>query len=247
MQSAQRLTLTPKLESLTICSDSPGAHAWSTSFNTIQLQHLSKLSITGCDDFGIAWLKILKLPTLVQLHIEIFSLEFPEHLLDVIDDHCNLQELHVKLGGWGDGYTIGDILHSLQNFPNLTTLRFLGDPPDGGDAPEYLDYDDAVTISEYWPKLRVLDVALADMDFFLDVVDLPHLEELTVNAWFWESGFEDPSNVPCPNLRVLRFSGCPPHWATDGPNEIKMHRFPNLTSFEMIPGDGGAERDPAWC
>lgn len=247
MQNAQRLTLTHKLESLTICSDSPGAHAWSTSFNTIQLQHLSKLSITGCDDFGIAWLKILKLPTLVQLHIEIFSLEFPEHLLDVIDDHCNLQELHVKLGGWGDGYTIGDILHSLQNFPNLTTLRFLGDPPDGGDAPEYLDYDDAVTISEYWPKLRVLDVALADMDFFLDVVDLPHLEELTVNAWFWESGFEDPSNVPCPNLRVLRFSGCPPHWATDGPNEIKMHRFPNLTSFEMIPGDGGAERDPAWC
>lgn len=144
------------------------------------------------------------------------------------------------------------MLAYFENLEDLITFEFLANIPDCDD-PGMLKEEDADTIIDFFPSLRVLAVALATFEFFTRILEAPELEDLTLNAYFWVSGDRDASPTPCPHLHSLCFNGIPDHWVP-GPNDegkpwpdaVKRERFPNIATLEVVSGPGDVFYDPSW-
>lgn len=193
---------------------------------------IRNFGVRGDEEFVKKWLNDLQITALTTLRIETSGLGDPEVILDTITDQRNLQHLHLQFESWDCDWTVPDILSWLEDLPELITLKLLANIPDTGDEPESLSGHDAITIAKSWPKLSTLAVALADLNFFINILQLRHLQDLELNACCWVDGFEDPYDFPCPSLRSLYFSGSPDHWDEGDPGDMKLQKIPEDLKME---------------
>lgn len=255
-QFARILNLTPHLARLIIERKSLWTYKWPRSIPSVELDSLTYLSLQGDEDFVLGWLSTITAPALRTLCVKCRELESPGQMLAVIGAKCNLHHLHIQFTFYDSAWSLPDMITWLDELTELTTFQFLANVPDCED-PESLTDDDARTIIQLFPNLRVLAVALATFDFFIQVLELPHLEDLTLNAYFWFIGNRDTGTTHCPGLRSLRFSGSPDHWVSGPagskierypcPDTLKMERFPHMTTLEVVAGTGDILGDPSWA
>lgn len=241
--------------SLTIHRGTSYGYLWTDFPNPVQLDALTSLRLDGDEDFIHGWFKTIVTPALLALHVQPWGFDDVQLLLDLIGAMCGLQHLHLEFESYEGGWSPSTMLTYLDELTDLVTLRFLANVPDC-DEPDLLTEQDALNLIQFYPNLRVLAVALASFDFFLQIIELPHLEDLTLHAYFWGIGEHDTGTATCPALRSLRLSGSPSHW-TPGPagskvemipdaGVLKMERFPHLATFEVVAEEGNILGDPTW-
>lgn len=241
------MDLAPNLTSLTINRSGEWEFNWPQSLRRIRLATLSSLSLEGDHEFVQGWLSTISTPVLLALRICCPQLEASEQMFELIGATHTLRHLYFEFNTYDSHWDLRSMLSWFDELTELTTFQFLSNIPDCDD-PEALTDRDARTIAMFFPNLRVLAVALATFDFFTQIVEMPHLEDLKLNAYFWSIDHCDARLTPCPGLQSLRFSGSPDHWVlglSGCPGTVKAERFPNIITLEVVPGTGGILGDPS--
>lgn len=247
-QFVQILGLAVNLTNLKIHRCSMWPFEWPQALHCIELSTLASLSVYGHQEFIEGLLSTISTPMLLALDVFCTEVESSGRMFRMIGATHSLQHLHFEFNAYDRDWELRDMLSWFDELTALTTLRFLSSIPDSDD-PESFTAEDAHTIAEFFPNLRVLAVALATFDFFIQIVQLPLLEDLRLNAYLWSAGHRDDRTTPCPALTSLRFTGSPEHWVLGPagcPDAVKAERFPNISTLEVVTGTGDILGDPSF-
>lgn len=218
-------------------------------WDPIELRHLWKLHISGIQPFVLAMFHTITTTAVTHLHLNV-RLDDASILMAGVMLYPSLTHLHLDIKGPGDDYvwTGPRILGKLKPIPNLVSFRFFVSGHVSHTERVNLTNTEAEYICQTWPNLLVVGVGLADHTFFLGILNLPHLQELELNAWRWAEGWVDTCHQLHPALCFLGFSGCPSGWCRHGPIELNLARFPNLQGPHIVPGHGGLGTSiPKWA
>ncbi|KZP03021.1 hypothetical protein FIBSPDRAFT_905332 [Athelia psychrophila] len=238
--------LVPRLESLELSDHAYFAAALKGPWIPIEPLHLRKLSLSGIQEFIIAMFQAIRNTTITHLRIRADHLRITTALdnssivMAGVMAYPSLTHLHLVVSASGEEWSGPRILTQLHAIPNLTSFTFSVSGYLCPQEPANLGSAEAEYMCNTWPNLRAVGVKLADHGFFLAILNLQHLQELELNAWYWVEGPVDASDAPHTALCSLCFRGCPPRWANRGSTDLNLKRFPNLQGPEIIHGDGGA-------
>lgn len=146
-----------------------------------------------------------------------------------------LHSLHIDLRRWTTTVTISALLRGLGGIPTLTSVELFCQQHWFRMDQDILTQEDARYIRHIWPGLRVLGVSMVNLDFFLEILNLPQLAELEVNAGFWDAQcWEGVSNEKHPAISSLHLSGSPCFWNEAGAFKEIYARYPRLKSLVIV-------------
>lgn len=173
-------------------------------------------------------------PSITHMRIGRFCLVHPFNLPNAITGYSGLQNLHLTVQLFSsDDVNFMDILVGLGVFPHLTDFYIAIDYARiPSERITSLEATHATQICRIGPKLRSLEVRVANFGFFQEILNRSQLAELRLNAVFWDGDW--PALVDQHlAMRSLHFAGRPRGWQAAATADYLATVFPNLCAINV--------------